>query len=292
MFFKRIFFPLFILELILLLVCSLFYYLIISSWNINPPEWLAWVIPVITSIAAVLLIRKPLFERFYSDISEINYAPLIVCLIILPVLTAILFPPLSKSIRYNFGSVIRLNSVNQVKPHKSSIFLELDDWYVDRLQVIPLRTISEPNIFSFGKYKVSILFIVPIFASADPYRSHAKAWLAFDYHKVFSREELNNHLDDEFANNTLIHFKRMDVRAFKYLEAFPRGQEYNVLIQMAQAHSYFKSGFSTVYKGQDVDRDLLAIHSLQYFLFLQVIFGIPLLLIAAGILTYFRPIQY
>jgi hypothetical protein len=52
---------------------------------------------------------------------------------------------------------------------------------------------------------------------------------------------------------------------------------------MAQVHNYFKSGFGTVYKGQEVDRDILSAYFFKYFLFLFAIVAIPGLFIISGI---------
>ena len=50
MFFNRIFIPLLLLELLLLLVTSFTYFLLVRFWNINLPEWVLWLIPLALSL--------------------------------------------------------------------------------------------------------------------------------------------------------------------------------------------------------------------------------------------------
>ena len=294
MFFKRIFIPLLLLELLLLLFTSVAYFLLVRFWNINLPEWVLWVFPLALSLVFIYIFLNRILNIVYPNLSNdaVKVIPIGILFLLVPILTAVLFPALAKSIRYNFATVLQLKSINKLKAGESPVFLEVEDWYVDRMRVIPIRTISMPNFLSMGKHQVNILFIAPIFSRTDAYRTHAKAWLGFAYSKVFSRKELNQHLDDKFAKGSIAHFKKMNVRGFDYLEAFPRGEQYEVLKEMAQVHDYFKSGYINIYKGQDVDRDILSIYHFKYFLFLFAIVGIPGLLIISGLVSYFKPKEF
>lgn len=286
MFFKRIFLPLFILLIALLFLISICYALMVRTWNANWPEWATTVIPIIISIAVLAIFKDKLLKillRGQVESKRLNNQLTIVLYICVPILTTIMFSPLTQSIKYNFGKVLTLESINDLKPNESPAFLQLNDWYVDRMRVIPLKTLSRPNLFNFNSYQVNLLFIVPIFSNKDAYRSHAKAWLAFEYVKGFSKKELEERLDDEFVKESMTHFKRMNIREFRYLEIYPRNDNYNAFIQMAQVHNYFKSGFGTVYKGQEVDRDILSAYFFKYFLFLFAIVAIPGLFIISGI---------
>ncbi len=294
MFFNRIFIPLLLLELLLLLVTSFAYFLLVRFWNINLPEWVLWLIPLALSLFFIYIFLHRILRVLYPDLSpnSIKTVPILLLFVLIPILTAILFPALAKGIRYNFSKVLHLKSINDLKAGESPVFLVVEDWYVDRMRVIPIRTISNPHFFSMGKHQVSILFIAPIFSKSDAYRTHAKAWLGFSYNKIFSQKELNAHLDDEFAKGSIAHFKKMNVRGFDYFEAFPRGAQYEVLKEMAQVHDYFKSGFINIYKGQDVDRDILSIYHSKYFLFLFGILGLPAILLISGLLAYFKPKEF
>lgn len=294
MFFKRIFLPLFLLELLLLLLTSLANFLLVRFWNINLPEWVLWMFPIALSLLFVYIFLHRILRIIFPDISNdaMKLVPIGILFVLVPILTAVLFPALAKSIRYNFATVQQLKSINNLKAGESPVFLEVEDWYVDRMRVIPIRSISTPSLLSMGKHQVNILFIAPIFSKTDAYRTHAKAWLGFAYSKVFSRKELNEHLDDKFAKGSIAHFKKMNVRGFDYFEAFPRGEQYEVFKEMAQVHDYFKSGYINIYRGQDVDRDILSIYHFKYFLFLFAIVGIPGLLIIAGLISYFKPKEF
>jgi len=288
MFFKKIFLPLLFLEVALLIFVSFCYAIMVHSWNAIWPEWATIVIPVLLSLIILLLIKDKFLKIILSEKYEeqLRRRASIVLLICLPILTTVLFSGLSQSLRYNFGKVLTINSINELKANETPAFLQVNDWYVDRMRVIPLKTLSRPNFFDFDKYKANLLFIVPIFSNKDAYKTHAMAWLAFEYEADFSEEELKEGLDTKFLNGSLTHFKRMNIREFRYLEAYPRNEHYNAFMQMAQIHNYYKSGFGNVYKGQEVDRDILSAHFFKYFLFLFAIAGIPGLFIISGILKF------
>ena len=289
MIFKRIFLSLFFLVLTMLILVSICYGLMVRTWNANWPEWAIRVIPFTISIAFLALFK----HKFLKTILKIQFEDqrltrqLTRLLFIgLPILITLLFSPLTQSIKYNLGNVLTLNSINELKANQSPAFLQLNDWYVDRMRVIPLRTLSPPNLFKWNTYRVSLLFIVPIFSNQDAYKSYAKAWLSFEYIQEFSKQEMQEGLDDEFVNGSMTHFKRLDIREFRYLELIGRNEHYNTFIRMAQVHNYFKSGFGTVYKGQEVDRDILSAHFFKYFLFLCALVGLPSLLIISGIFMF------
>lgn len=194
-----------------------------------------------------------------------------------PVIVALLFPPVAKSLRYNFGYVKTIHSINDLKANQGAVFLELSDWYADRMRVIPLHTYQQSGWFGLGRVELQSLFIVPVFSNEDAYRTHARAWLAFNYTDLMSKKEFAENGGEEFYRSSLVHFKRRNVREFRYLEAYPRGPEYETFMQMARAHHYYKSGFSGVYQGQEVDRDVLSAHYWKYALFFFGLVGVPIM---------------
>lgn len=289
MFFKRFFLPLLLFEIGSLLLIGAIYALIIYNWNANWPTWFTWLFPLIISLLLLFIFKNSLFKISSAEVNPFNGLISNLLLFIgIPVLTVIFFIPLSQSLRYNFGQVKRLQSINELKAHERPAFLDVEDWYVDRMRVIPLKTVSKPGLFSSKRLEVNVLFIVPVFSREDAYQTFAKAWLAFDYHQTFTKAELQEGRDDEFVNSSLTHFRRMNIREFRYLEAYPRGNQYDAFVKMAQVHNYFKTGFGTVYKGQEVDRDYLSAYFLKYFLFLFSIIGIPVILVLS---LLFRVLQ-
>ena len=199
--------------------------------------------------------------------------------LLLPLLTAILFQPVWKSLRYNFGSVLQLSNMKDLKENVNPSFLEVDNWYVDRMRVIPFNYMEDGLNVPLGKVRVNVLFLVPIFQYEDAYRSFARAWLAFDYTKVIDKADFNENYGQDFVKSSMIHFKRMDLRQFQYFESFPRDDKYRVFTDMQQLHGFYKSGFGNIYLGQDINRDELSAYYAKYALFLFAIVGIPGLLI-------------
>ena len=210
----------------------------------------------------------------------------------LPLLTAILFQPVWKSLRYNFGSVLHLSNMKDLKENVNPSFLEVDNWYVDRMRVIPFNYMEDGLYVPLGKVRVNVLFLVPIFQFEDAYRSFARAWLAFDYTKVIDKADFNENYGQDFVKSSMIHFKRMDLRQFQYFESFPRDDKYRVFTDMQQLHGFYKSGFGNIYLGQDINRDELSAYYAKYALFLFAIVGIPGLLILSLALYFTKKYWY
>ena len=280
MFWRNIFLPVLFSIVSALAVNSLLYAWLLISWNINLPHWSQWVIPLTVSFGLLLLFRRRLFKL----IPGTEW----VLMITLPVIIAILFSPLAKSLRFNFGYVKTIPSINALKANDAAVFLEVSDWYVDRMRVIPIQTFQRPGLFSFGQVKLNSLFIVPIFSKDNAYKTHARAWLAFNYTGRISTAEFAEGQGEEFYRSSLTHFKRRNVREFRYLEAYPRGAESETFQQMARAHQYYKSGFSGIYRGQEIDRDVLSAHYFKYALFLFIVVGTPSMFVLSALL-YFWP---
>lgn len=286
MFFKRFFLPLFLIEIAVLAFVSLCFGWAFYTWNAIWPNWTRIVIPFLLSLL-FLILCSPFIKKFtdleYTPASRL-ISPFWSMTIGLSIITIILMGPVIDSLRYNLGKVLTISSIQELKPNEQPAFLQVDDWYVDKMRVIPIKTIHSGSFLGFGKPTVNLLLIVPIFSNSNAYRSHAKAWLAFEYSEHFSKKEIKEGADETFLQNSLIHFKRLNIREFRYLEAYPRNSNYEAFLKMAQIHDYFTSGYGNVYLGQYVDRDILSGYLMRYFLFLFAIAGIPLLVILSSIL--------
>lgn len=286
MFFKKVLLPIIILEFAILIFVSICYGFMVYTWNAIWPEWSINLIPILLSLLFLFLLKDKIFGILLPDNEDGKSIRrlMFILFLFIPILSAVLFSPISQSLRYNLGKVLTINSINDLKRYETPAFVQVNDWYVDRMRVIPLKTVSKASYLGMGKHTVNLLLIVPIFSNDQAYRSYARAFLAFEYEEEFTGEELREGKDEAFINGSLTHFKRMNIRDFRYLEAYPRNEKHTAFIRMAQIHNYFESGFGNVYKGQEVDRDILSAHFLKYFLFLFVVLGIPILLLLSGII--------
>ncbi|MGO1596290.1 MAG: hypothetical protein ACTHYC_12705 [Sphingobacterium sp.] len=279
-FWQNIFLPVLVFVVSAQVVSSLLYACILLTWNINLPHWSQWVIPLLLSLSVLAIFRKRLFGPILTGqrlIERIHISEWLL-MITLPVIAAVLFSPLAKSLRFNFGYVKTISSINELAPYQDAVFLEVSDWHVDRMRVIPIQTYRRSGLFNLGKIELNSLFIVPVFSKENAYQTHARAWLAFNYTDRISAKAFAEGRGEEFYRSSLVHFKRRNVREFRYLEAYPRGEEYDTFQQMARAHDYYKSGFSGIYQGQEIDRDVLSAHYWKYALFHFILIGLPLML--------------
>lgn len=289
MFWKKYFLPVMLFVLTVLLLAGIGYVAILRTWAIPPPAWLAWIIPGLVSVLLLTFTGRRWFVRIalkptsrWLSTYRLYQAML---LLALPFIVIVLFKPMAESLRFNFGQVKVLASVHALKPHEEAVFLELSDWYADRMRVIPIHTFKKlPGWFRPGKIQVNSLFIVPIFSRDDAYRTHARAWLAFHYSDRMTAKDFSQGGDRDFYRSAMIHFKRRNIREFRYLEAFPRGEEYRQFQNMARVHHFFKKGFSGIYQGQDVDRDVMSAYYGKYALFLFALIGLPAMLALSALL--------
>ena len=251
---------------------SIFYILFLLGSSGNWPAWAMIIFPAVVALFVIFMARQRIGKG------------LIIIGIMLPILVSLLFQPLVKSLRYNFGEVRTLKTIYDLKPYDKALFLDAEDWYVDRMQVIPVsREVPLSGLFNLGKKKIEALFLVPIFQKDEPYMAYARGWMAFDYSKMFAADEVTEESIDKFLESSLSHFKRMDLRQFNYLERMPRNNLQDLFSKMSRTHEFYKSGFGNIYQGQDVDRDALSAHYFKFFLFSLLIIGVPgfLLILAA-----------
>ncbi len=257
-----------ILLFLSLSLSSILYILFLFGSSGNWPVWAMIIFPAVVALFVIFMARQRIGKG------------LIIIGVMLPILVSLLFQPLVKSLRYNFGEVRTLKTIYDLKPYDKALFLEAEDWYVDRMQVIPVsREVPLSGLFNLGKRKIETLFLVPIFQKDEPYMAYARGWMAFDYSKMFAADEVNEESVNKFLESSLSHFKRLNLRQFSYLERMPRNNAQDLFSKMSQTHEFYKSGFGNIYQGQDVDRDYLSAYYLKFFLFSLLIIGIPGILI-------------
>lgn len=257
-----------ILLFLSLSLSSILYILFLFGSSGNWPVWAMIIFPAVVALFVIFMARQRIGKG------------LIIIGVMLPILVSLLFQPLVKSLRYNFGEVRTLKTIYDLKPYDKALFLEAEDWYVDRMQVIPVsREVPLSGLFNLGKRKIETLFLVPIFQKDEPYMAYARGWMAFDYSKMFAADEVNEESLNKFLESSLSHFKRLNLRQFSYLERMPRNNAQDLFSKMSQTHEFYKSGFGNIYQGQDVDRDYLSAYYLKFFLFSLLIIGIPGILI-------------
>ncbi|QBR12245.1 hypothetical protein [Sphingobacterium sp. CZ-2] len=257
-----------ILLFLSLSLSSILYILFLFGSSGNWPVWAMIIFPAVVALFVIFMARQRIGKG------------LIIIGVMLPILVSLLFQPLVKSLRYNFGEVRTLKTIYDLKPYDKALFLDAEDWYVDRMQVIPVsREVPLSGLFNFGKKKIEALFLVPIFQKDEPYMAYARGWMAFDYSKMFAADEVNEESINKFLESSLSHFKRLNLRQFSYLERMPRNNAQDLFSKMSQTHEFYKSGFGNIYQGQDVDRDYLSAYYLKFFLFSLLIIGIPGILI-------------
>ncbi|MEI5985556.1 MULTISPECIES: hypothetical protein [Sphingobacterium] len=262
-----------VLSIVILLILSLslssiLYILFLFGSSGNWPVWAMIIFPAVVALFVIFMARQRIGKG------------LIIIGVMLPILVSLLFQPLVKSLRYNFGEVRTLKTIYDLKPYDKALFLDADDWYVDRMQVIPVsREVPLSGLFNLGKKKIEALFLVPIFQKDEPYMAYARGWMAFDYSKMFAADEVNEESVNKFLESSLSHFKRLNLRQFSYLERMPRNNAQGLFSKMSQTHEFYKSGFGNIYQGQDVDRDYLSAYYLKFFLFSLLTIGIPGILI-------------
>ncbi|MVZ62438.1 hypothetical protein [Sphingobacterium humi] len=288
-FLQKILFPYGLILLAILAASVLVYYFFVISGASNWPTWALWGLPIGLSYLLLHVIGQRLFRgfSFSQRLLQLFTPEVFLTFVSLAVLAVICFQPLAKSLRYNFGHVLRLKSINELKPYQTTDFLEADDWYVDRMRVIPFHYYELGSGSQIGKIELNTLLIVPIFARKDAYATAAKAWLGFRYSDYISISEYRAkriQKEREHINSSIGHFSKINVRDFNYLEAMPRSQGGEILQAMALNHSYYKSEYSNVYLGQQVERDVLSLYYLKYSFFLLFLIGLPVSLLACGLI--------
>lgn len=289
MFWKKTFIPLLFFVIAALVLISALYVGFLLYWNVNTPEWLQWLFPYVVVLVMLTILGKRGFGDSLAE-RRIWRSRTRNSLFwgVLPIIITVLFVPCAKSLRYSFGQVLSITSLNDLAPYQESVFIEVSDWHADRMRVIPIHTYDKlPFWFGNRRIELTSLFIVPVFSDIQAaYKTQARAWLAFSYTDRISFEELENGGDRDFYRSSTTHFKRLNINDFRYLEAFPRGKHYDLFKKMAQVHHFYNSDFSGVYQGQEVDRDVLSAYYAKYALFFGLLIGLPLILILSLMLYW------
>ncbi|SFS85641.1 hypothetical protein [Sphingobacterium wenxiniae] len=254
-------FPL-LLAILLIIAISTFLYGIIVHLNIQSiPDWLMQIIiPCILGGIAIQRVYPRLLNRFEFRLpSYFSTLPKLVLYLLMMGMSLVVIHYSAKSIRYNFGKTLYVKSVNDLQPHEQPYFLEMGDWYADRLRVIPLNTYEMTGLFT-KKVQLRSLFVMPVFSRNTAYRTKAKAWLAVDYKKIVSETEFKSNQGRDFYEESLSHFRKINVREYLYLEQYPNNKFYRIYLNLVQTHSYFQSGYAYIYKGQNIHRDTLSLY--------------------------------
>lgn len=195
--------------------------------------------------------------------------------LLLIVSSTTLFYPLALSIRYNVGKVIYLKNIDDMPAHEQPTFLELGEWYADRMRVIPINTYNRGKFFNRHQVYLKSMYLVPLFSRETAYQNNAKGWLAFKYEETMPLDEFLQNQGKPYFDQFVRHFKSIHVTAFLYFEQYPSGKERQLFTNMARIHSYFQRGYANIYEGRSVDRDLVSMRYFVYFLIIAVIFMLP-----------------
>ncbi len=255
--------------LFILLVSTVLFALYIHTQDDNFPFFLTRIVLPLSVGAAIssvfttyIYTKTNLYLRFlpftHRALHRVAIALILTCS------ATLLFQPLASSIRYNVGKVLHLESIEEMPPHQQPTFLSLGEWHVDRMRVIPIHTYENGWGWNRNKVHLKSLFLLPIFSQKNAYERAAKAWLAFKYEDTITKEEFALNRGRHSFEQSVRHFKKINVGAFLYFQLYDQGLEKQTLTQLARRHSYFKSSYSAVYQGNAVDRDLL---SLRYFIY-------------------------
>lgn len=255
--------------LFILLVSSLLYAWYIHTQDDGLPIFITRIflpLAVGTAISSALVSYLNKKYNFYILILPVERpaAHHFVLALLLTCSAVLLFQPLSNSIRYNVGKVMHLQSIEEMPAHAQPIFLSLGEWHVDRMRVVPIQTYENGKGWNRNKVYLKSLFLLPIFSQKNAYQSSAKAWLAFKYENTISKEEFARNKGRIYFEQSVRHFKKINVGGFLYFELYEQGTEKQVLTQLARNHSYFKSSYSAIYQGNSVDRDWI---SMRYFVY-------------------------
>ncbi len=283
-FWKHIFLPYILLSFTIIMVLGLIFAAFSIRGSSFWPSWAMWLVPIFVSVAGIWFLRDRYLKGLYLGrrlFSQV-YAVDIYLYLSLGLISVFIFIPMMKSIRYNLAEVVRLESVNDIKPYESFDFIELDDWHVDRMRVIPFSYFELAGGSNLGKVELNTLFVVPLFSKKDPYLTTAKAWMGFkytDYVSIIdaiggSEREVGEHLRRSYN-----HFKMRDISDFAYLEALPKNKVRRMFQALAATHSYYNSKYDNVYMGQEVERDILSLYYLKFMLFVYVTLGLPIALL-------------
>ncbi|MBE8713609.1 hypothetical protein [Sphingobacterium hungaricum] len=265
-----------------LLCASIYILFLLKTENILPTKLFTIFIPLIIGAAIAFFARGKVLKNvengryiFRFRVVDIQFiAVFIFCLLIG-------FSQLSKSLYFNLANVLYLNTIDELPKYTQPPFLELGDWYADRQRAIPLHTFERGSLFNSDKVYVKTLFLLPVFSKEKAYESGAKAWLAFDYSSSMPFEEFVETNGKKQYDEFLSHFKKINVRAFRYFESYPENTLKRVYTELARTHSYFQSGYINIYQGMDTDRDLWAQYYVRQFLYYFIFVIIPLLIVSS-----------
>ena len=286
---RKIIFSLLILLLASLMLSSLIYGGLLLKGFSNQPTWALYSFPFFCAIIILFFLKEPFLSTLNTGVfyGFVNWKNLILFFSI-PLLTCVLFQPLANSLRYNVANVLTIQSIKELKQHENTAFLEVEKWYVDKMQVLPINTVKQRGMFQRSKVELNALFLVPVFSKDEAYKSFARAWLAIEYSQIVNKKELDEKKGHPFFKSSLIHFRRLNLLAFNYLEDFPRGANREVFTSLTRSHSFYKSGYGNIFRGQDVDRDILSAYYFKYSLFLGAILATPSLIVLALLLAYLQ----
>ncbi len=286
---KKVILPLLLALLCILFLTSILYIILIFDKEASWSFLFKWLYPLSFAVVLIALSHRKILAQWNESLQLNDFLNLkfILLITVIPVLNMILFQPIARSLYYNLAKVKTIKSIDELNAFEKPAFLEVEDWYVDRMQVIPFNSIKPLGGLNFGKYEIQTLLLVPIFNREDAYKTNAKAWLAFAYKENIKQDQANDAYLEKFLNSSITHFKRMNIGDFTYLEAYPRGENYDLLYEMAKVHNFYKSGFDNIYRGEDVEREVLANYYFKYSLFLFLIIGLPAILLLSILLNYF-----
>lgn len=290
-FWKHVFLPFLFLSFTILFALGLFYAVFAKSGHANWPTWAMWLVPLLFTMIGIWFLCDWLFKSLSLGNPWFNFiSPGVCCLFLsLGMISTFMFAALSKSIRYNLANVTRLESVNKIKPYQSIDFLELDDWHVDRMRVMPFSYFEFAGGSRIGQVELNTLFVVPLFSKSDPYLTTAKAWMGFKYTDYVSFIDVIRGDDaeaEEHLRRSYNHFQKRDISDFAYLEALPKDRVSGMFQQLVAAHSYYTSAYDNVFIGHEVERDVLSLYYLKFSVFLYFVLAMPIAFIASGLLLW------
>lgn len=287
--YTHFFFPMLVGLVLVLVTASLVYGFYIHCYTDTLPRILTFgLLPLLVALTIgyflIPRIRQLIVFKWLSAKTNV----LVLYLIFITISMAT-FVPLANSLRYNIGQVQYLGNIDEMPAHAQSTFLELGEWHTDRMRVMPVNTYERGKWWNRHHVQLKSMYLVPIFSEETAYRTHAKAWLAFKYTATIPYEEFTKNQGKPYYDKFVNHFKRINVTAFRYFERYPRGKEHQLFTNMARVHSYFRSGYTGVYEGHTMDRDLVSIRYFAYFLVVFFLFVVPTMWLISRFLL--RPLQ-
>jgi len=263
-------------------------FFLLQADHVLPSLIFHWTIPFLIAFLIGIVAKNRILKKVDSHIYFLGVNLIEFQFVVIFIISVLIgFTPLAKGLYFNLSNVTYLSSLDDLKKHQQPPFLQLEDWYTDRLRVIPLSSYEFGTVFHANKVHLRTMFLLPLFSNEGAYREGAKAWLAFDYRETITKSEFLETKGKEQFQQFLSHFKKINVRGFSYFESYPEGPSKQVYLELAKTHSFFRRGFAHIYQGQVVDRDLLAQYEARKFLYYFLCIILPLI----GVSGYFVKIN-